>query len=428
MFDGGTPGIEAMEAYFPATWVRASDLERHHGVGGKYTDGLRMDEFRCVDEDEDAVSMALTVTRRLLRRARVDTCRVRHVVVGSESHPDVCTSIKTQLVRHLWRDATASQHAVVPVPDGGDVYNACFGGTVALMDALTYVRTCVAEDSDDLALVVATDISDATDEFPFMRGAAAVALLVGRRGRAVVAGDAVEYCVRNEWDFFKPLARRDVAPIMRAHDSIRAYNACLQECYHRLSARHGDRNLVDECDRVVLHLGSSPKFVQHAFEHLCSVAYGATGAAPERVRALFDAKVAPGLQAARRVGPMHTAAVYAALCYSLATAGERVLVFSYGSGSAACMFVVDVVAPVPTSTSLDPRVASCAAMDPGAFDAMCDRYVDGFRRRAWTPSTPSTPLTPPSTMDVADDDRYVVASVRVDGLRQYAPSTTRCAA
>ena len=60
----------------------AAELERAHNVDGKYTIGLMMREWAACDEDEDVVSMALTVLRRLIEKHGVQhrrwaCCRCR---------------------------------------------------------------------------------------------------------------------------------------------------------------------------------------------------------------------------------------------------------------------------------------------------------------------------------------------------------------
>ena len=97
---------------------------------------------------------------------------------------------------------------------------------------------------------------------------------------------------------------------------------------------------MDSHDHLVFHLGSSPKFVRHAFEHALAAAHGgdATGDAAgcpappgaDEVAARFERQVAPSLVLASRIGPMHTAATYVNLASLLLhdapkRGGERVL-------------------------------------------------------------------------------------------------------
>ena len=104
--------------------------------------------------------------------------------------------------------------------------------------------------------------------------------------------------------------------------------------------------MLDEHEHVVMHLGSGPKFVRKAFHELVRHEKGEVG---EMAEGLFEEKTKESLYVAARVGPMHTAAVYVNL-FSLmqsgrVKAGERIAMFSYGSGAASSLFSVRVVVP-----------------------------------------------------------------------------------
>ena len=70
-------GIHALEVYVQRHCASAAELEVAHGLQGKVTSGLMVREWAACDEDENVVSMALTVARRLIERQGV-----RHKDVG----------------------------------------------------------------------------------------------------------------------------------------------------------------------------------------------------------------------------------------------------------------------------------------------------------------------------------------------------------
>ena len=361
-----TAGIVALELFSPGAAVCAASLEQAHGVDGKYTNGLWMREFACVDDCDDAVSMAVTAVGRLLRRHGVAHDRVRGLFVGSESHADLACSTKTRIAEALGYGGLA----------GGDVYNACFGGTAALFAALDFVDAAAGD--GECAIVVASDISDPPAEHRFMRGAAAVAILVGHDPSLAVT-DRVSFA-RNTWDFCKPLAKPSMAPVMRASQSVHDYAHALERCYARLSARHGHDNLLDGCDYLLFHLGSSPKFVWNAFERLCRVAYGADvdAATVERV---FDAKVRPALDVPSRIGPMHTAALYATLTSLSGVArNARLMCFSYGSGCAAALFLCEGTV---VGNDAGPMLDARERVAPAEFERRAARYDGTYGRVGW---------------------------------------------
>ena len=85
---------------------------------------------------------------------------------------------------------------------------------------------------------------------------------------------------------------------------------------------------MDAHDHLVFHLGSSPKFVRHAFEHALNATSDAAGCPAPRdaneVAARFERQVAPSLVLASRIGPCHTAATYVNLASLLVRARVRV--------------------------------------------------------------------------------------------------------
>jgi len=175
--------------------------------------------------------------------------------------------------------------------------------------------------------------------------------------------------------------------------------------------------MVEEHDFLVYHLGSGPKFVKHAFERSCALAYppDEESLALERAHQegehatprsstsrrkylglrqtqqdrLFDEKVGPSLCLATRIGPMHTAAAYTNLTSLLlekrqSLVGKSILLFSYGSGAASTMYRLKARGLPVTNwdkhAELDGRTYHSAA----AFDALSERYASTWRKFGWT--------------------------------------------
>ena len=90
--------------------------------------------------------------------------------VSSESLLDRSKSIKSHLM------ALFEPHGCTNI-EGVDNYHACYGGTAALFTCTNWVESSAWDGR--WAIVVSTDVSDAPKQYPFMNGAAAVAMLVG---------------------------------------------------------------------------------------------------------------------------------------------------------------------------------------------------------------------------------------------------------
>lgn len=213
-------GIHALEVHTPRHACKASDLEKAHGVDGKYVIGLMMSEFAGPGEDEDPVSFALTAVSRLLWRYRVKHHEVGMMYIGSESLLDRAKSIKSNVMMLF------EEHDCYDV-EGVDNYNACYGGTAALLNCMNWVQSYSHDGR--WAIAVATDIADAPAGYRFMCGAACVAMLVGIDAPMRMERERQTHII-HRWDFYKPIGWPTMAPIVDGPGSIDVYYECLDAC------------------------------------------------------------------------------------------------------------------------------------------------------------------------------------------------------
>ena len=80
--------------------------------------------------------------------------------------------------------------------EGIDCYNACYGGTAALLNVMNW--------SGRLGVAVCADIADNARATKFMNGAAAVAMAVSS-STGLVMRPARRTHVAHAWDFYKPV-------------------------------------------------------------------------------------------------------------------------------------------------------------------------------------------------------------------------------
>jgi len=135
---------------------------------------------------------------------------------------------------------------------GTDQYNACYGGTAALLNCINWVQSSAWDGR--WAIAIATDIADAPAQYRFMVGAAAVAVLVGPDGPLEIQRERVSH-VLNRWDFYKPIGWHEMAPIVDGPYSIEVYFSCLDSCQRQLGERVGYSNMIESHDYIVYHLG-----------------------------------------------------------------------------------------------------------------------------------------------------------------------------
>ena len=114
--------------------------------------------------------------------------------------------------------------------EGVDYYHACYGGTASLFACTNWVG-CDAWDGR-WAIVVCTDVSDAPPQYPFMNGAACVAMLVGADAPLALEGRRRTH-MAHAWDFYKPVGWPSMGPIIDGPGSMEQYYECLVACQVR---------------------------------------------------------------------------------------------------------------------------------------------------------------------------------------------------
>lgn len=142
-------GIKAMEVYFPAQYVEQTELEQFDGVSaGKYTIGLGQHKMGFCNDREDINSLSLTVVHRLMDRNHIKPHDIGRLEVGTETVIDKSKSVKSVLMQLFEPDGCTDI-------EGTDTTNACYGGTAALLNAVSWVESSAWDGR--LALVVAAD-------------------------------------------------------------------------------------------------------------------------------------------------------------------------------------------------------------------------------------------------------------------------------
>lgn len=306
--------------------------------------------------------------------------------------------------------------------EGIDTFNACYGGTSALFNAVHWIESSAWDGRD--AIVVASDI--AIYNQPAARptgGAGCVAMLVGPNAPLILEPVRASH-MQHTYDFYKADFKSEY-PRIEGHYSSRCYLQALDACYRRYkgktAALDGDSNAsassIEDFDHFVFHAPNC-KLVAKAYARLLyndfmagpeSSTFG-PGAIPSMFRGLtdeasladkslekllielskerFTLRVQPSLTVPTMCGNMYTAAVWAGLISLLSNApsGElldkRIGVFSFGSGLASTLFSLRVagdVQAIKQNIDLHTRLAARVRVSPEVYDEVCSCiyiYID----------------------------------------------------
>ncbi|KRX27560.1 Hydroxymethylglutaryl-CoA synthase 1 [Trichinella nelsoni] len=452
-------GILAMQVYFPSMYVKQSELESADGVSkGKYEIGLGQHEMAVCSDREDACSMALTVVHRLLKRFNVEPMEIGRLEVGTESQVDRSKSVKSTLMQ-LFTDSGNTDL------EGVDVVNACFGGTQALFNCVSWVESTSWDGR--YALAVATDVA-VYDAGPARctGGAGAVAMLVGVDAPIVFDGRLKAFYMQDAYDFYKPTAAGATEyPVVDGALSVRSYFEALSRCYGLYCAKFerlcGKEARVMDFDAVLFHSPycklAKKALIRLVFVDLCRCVVGPSQLNPnmpnkgvpvrfdedrlltldldrneeawlmELSGSLFETRTKPSLLAACRVGNMYCASLWTSLACHLAGSsadklvGQRLLMFSYGSGLASCMFSVQLRRGRENEEKLE-NIASMLADAMSQLEMRNKLSPEEFLSTMETreKAASSAPYIPTAQLEHLSNETFYLVNVDEKCRRKYA--------
>ncbi|XP_030579813.1 hydroxymethylglutaryl-CoA synthase, cytoplasmic isoform X2 [Archocentrus centrarchus] len=333
-------GIIAIELYFPSQYVDQAELEEFDGVlSGKYTVGLGQARMGFCSDREDINSLCLTVVQRLMERNALSYDSIGRLEVGTETIIDKSKSVKTVLMQ-LFEDSGNTD------VEGIDTTNACYGGTAALFNAVNWVESSSWDGR--YALVVAGDIAVyATGSARPTGGAGAVAMLIGPNAPLAFEREGSDKCFSLE-DFgflvfhspYCKLVQKSLARLM-LNDFLSHPNP---------NTETGPFTGLEAFRDVQPEDTYFDRDVEKAFMKASTD--------------LFERKTKPSLLISSQNGNMYTPSVYGCLASLIAQhtpsqlAGQRIGVFSYGSGFAATLYSLRVTQDHTPGSSLDKLVLS----------------------------------------------------------------------
>ncbi|CAF1170742.1 unnamed protein product [Adineta ricciae] len=372
-------GILACELYIPSLYVEQSALETYDKVSkGKYTIGLGQQRIAICSDHEDICSLCLTVLSRLLEQTGVHPQQIGRLDVGTETLVDKAKSIKTVLMQLF------TEHGNTAV-EGVDSINACYGGTAAIFNAIHWIESSYWDGR--YAVVVMGDIAVyAKGNARPTGGAGACALLIGPNAPIVFEPGCRSTYMTNVYDFYKPDLSSPY-PVVDGQLSVQCYTSALDTCYaqyclkaemngesrSKTSSAAADNINLSTFAGIVFHT-PYVKLTQKSFSRLyfndilraCSYIPNAlvekykdfdihSSANDkdlerdliEQSRELFGQKTLPGLYFSQNMGNMYTPSLYYSLFSFLSSQpseeqfyGQRILLFSYGSGLASSMYSI----------------------------------------------------------------------------------------
>nr|CAD7428761.1 unnamed protein product [Timema monikensis] len=443
-------GIVALELLVPSLYVDQAQLEEFDGVSaGKYTIGFGQSKMGFCTDREDIISLCLTVVSKLMARYNIDYSNIGRLEVGTETIVDKSKSVKSVLMQ-LFKESGNTD------VEGVDTTNACYGGTSALFNAISWVESSAWDGR--FSLVVAGDIAVyAKGNARPTGGAGAVAMLIGPNAPLIFDRGARASYMAHAYDFYKPDLLSEY-PTVDGKLSIQCYLTALDNCYQLYCKKAQKAIQVDggkeaiqlkHLDAMLFH---SPycKLVQKSLARLVLNDYVLT---PKNELAAkfpglenfaevklentyfdrdvekafmtfskddFEKKTKPSLFIANQVGNMYTPSLYGGLvsllvCESASElVGKRVGLFSYGSGLASSLYSLRISKDASKGSALDkllsglsyvkPMLEGRKAVNPLEFSQIMEVREKNHHKAPYTPqSSPDTLFPGTWYLDYIDD-------------------------
>ncbi|MFX0104049.1 MAG: hydroxymethylglutaryl-CoA synthase family protein [Candidatus Hodarchaeota archaeon] len=187
-------GIDSVAFYAPRSYVDLQELAKERNVDpNKYTKGLLSKEMRIVEIDEDIISLGLKAGYNALQRGGIPAKSIDALFVGTETEVYAAKSISNIFAEML---------EISPNSLTQDVFNACAGGTLAILNAIAMIEKKFI----NKALIISSDISSYNLYSPGepTQGSGAIALVISKNPRIVKFSKNFGKVSGNVNDFFRP--------------------------------------------------------------------------------------------------------------------------------------------------------------------------------------------------------------------------------
>jgi hydroxymethylglutaryl-CoA synthase len=226
-------GIDAIGFSAPRYYVDIGELAKKRDVDpAKYRKGLLLKEMRVSDVDEDIISIGLKAGYNALERGNINPREIDAIFVGTETMTYAVKSVANIFAQLL--DVSTSCLTQ-------DVYNACAGGTLAVLNAIGLIERGVI----NKALVISADISSYPLKSPSepTQGSGAVGLVISKYPRVARFGKAFGKVSGNVNDFWR--APGDKNAHVFGHYSLESYLQLQLEAYDNLIDNMGENFYAD---------------------------------------------------------------------------------------------------------------------------------------------------------------------------------------
>ena len=319
-------GIESISLYVPRFALELSELAIHRGVSPtKFPKGLGQDRMAVPAPDEDVVTMGANAAHQALEG--VDRDAIDTVIFATESGIDQSKAASIYVHRLLGLSSRCRTF---------EVKQACCSSTAALQMALSTVMMR----PERKVLIIASDVARYGLGSPGepTQGGGAIAMVISADPKVAVVDPEIGVFTDDVMDFWRPNYKDEA--LVDGKYSIKVYLQALEHSWDDYVQESG-RSFGD-FHRFCYHLPFT-RMAEKGHVHL------ARHTGEKLSREELMPQVEDGLLYNRIIGNCYTASLYLGLLSMLEhsdedLAGQRLGLFSYGSGCMGSFFSLRVQA------------------------------------------------------------------------------------
>lgn len=313
-----TYGIASIGMAIPEYGLPLPELAKLRDTDpAQYTSSLGCEIMALCAPDENAITLAVRAAKRALNNWSGTLSQIGMLVVASETAIDMSRPLSSWVMSELGLKGNIRSY---------EVKHACYGGTVAIRQALEWklsgnaVGKAALVISADVALYAPGHSGEPT------QGAGAVAMIIDDAYIASI--DPISYCWSEpQFDFWRPIGQP--YPEVNGRLSLTCYIKAVMECMSQLAPQESIGHHLNKYKYICMHV-PFPKMVYKAIKHLGAYC----GWDADKIMSEYQTKIYPTMRWNQQIGNSYTASLWFSVAKALTSLQpqEQILAFSYGSG------------------------------------------------------------------------------------------------
>lgn len=305
--------------------LNMDDLAESHNVDpDKYSKGLLLNNLSITPINDDIVTLGASAAESIL--SEEDKKTIDMIIVATESSVDQSKAASTYIHSLL---------GIQPFARSIEMKEACYGATAAL----DYARLHIQKHPESKVLVIASDVARYGVNTPGepTQGAGSVAMLISKKPRILLLNDNSVAQTRDIMDFWRP--NYSTTPYVNGIYSTKQYLDMLKTTWAEFQKRF-NTSLAD-FSAFCFHL-PFPKLALKGFNKVMDKNL------PEDFKEKLKENFESTILYSKEVGNIYTGSLYLGLLSLLENsknlvAGDKIALFSYGSGAVAEIFSATLV-------------------------------------------------------------------------------------